>query len=99
MMFSFGLVADDAISFYEFGHIMEIDGTLILHLKHFNGDLSGWKKKEDTIDFKLVKVEESRLYFDDFTIERISDKEINMYVEVGVENGASNEVKFNYHRQ
>lgn len=99
MMFSFRLEADGAISFYEFGHILEIDSTLILQLKHFNADLSGWEEKEETIDFKLVKVIEDRFYFDDFTIERISDKEINMYVEVGEENGTSNEVKFNYHRQ
>lgn len=99
MMFSFRLVADGAISFYEFGHILETDGTLILQLKHFNADLSGWEEKEETIDFKLVKVEEDRFYFDDLTIERISDKEINMYVEVGEEDGTSNEVKFNYHRQ
>ncbi|APQ17623.1 DUF6265 family protein [Maribacter hydrothermalis] len=99
MMFSFRLVADDAISFYEFGHIRETEDTLILQLKHFNGDLSGWEEKDETIDFKLVKLEENRLYFNDFTIERISDKEINMYVEIGEEDGSSNEVKFNYHRQ
>lgn len=99
MMFSFRLVADGAVSFYEFGHISETEGTLHLQLKHFNPDLSGWEEKEETIDFKLVKVEENRLYFDDFTIERISAKEINMYVEVGENDGTSNEVKFNYHRQ
>lgn len=99
MMFSFRLVADKAISFYEFGHILETNGTLILQLKHFNADLSGWEEREETIDFKLVKVEENRLYFNEFTIERISDNEINMYVEVGEKDGTSNEVKFNYHRQ
>ncbi|WP_339655896.1 DUF6265 family protein [uncultured Maribacter sp.] len=99
MMFSFRLLANGSISFYEFGHILETDGTLLLQLKHFNADLSGWEEKEETIDFKLLKVEEDRFYFDDFTIERISDKEINMYVEVGEEDGTSNEVKFNYHRQ
>lgn len=99
MMFSFRLVADGTISFYEFGHILEADGSLILQLKHFDGDLNGWEEKDESIDFKLIKVEENSLFFDDFTIERISDKEINMYVEVGEEDGSSNEVKFNYHRQ
>jgi hypothetical protein len=99
MMFSFRLVADGAVSFYEFGHILETEGTLILQLKHFDENLMGWEEKSETIDFKLVKAEENRFYFDDFTIERISDNEINMYVEVGEEDGSSMEVKFNYHRQ
>lgn len=98
MMFSFRLVADGKVSFYEFGHILETEGTLLLQLKHFDGDLKGWEEKTETIDFKLVKVENYRLFFDDFTIERISDTEINMFVEVGEEDGTSNEVKFNYHR-
>ena len=99
MLFSFRLVAEGTISFYEFGHILETDGTLILQLKHFDPNLQGWEEKDETIDFKLVKVEENRLFFDDFTIEYISDKEINMYVLIEEDDGTTNEVKFNYHRQ
>lgn len=98
MTFTFRLVADGAISFYEFGHILELDNTLILQLKHFDGNLNGWEEKNETIDFKLVKVEDDRLFFDDFTIERISDKEINMYVLIE-DDTIESEIKFNYHRQ
>jgi len=99
MMFSFRLVADNKVSFYELGHIKEIDGTLILQLKHFAGDLTGWEEKEDTVDFKLVKVAYDIMYFDDFTIERITDKKINMYVVIGNEDGSKEEAKFEYTRQ
>ena len=99
MLFSFRLVADGTVSFYEFGHILEIDNTLLLQLKHFDPDLQGWEEKDETIDFPLVKVEANRLFFDEFTIERISDQEINMYVLLEEEDGTTNEVKFNYHRQ
>ena len=99
MMFSFKLVADDKVNFYELGHILETNGTLLLQLKHFGGDLKGWEEKNDTVDFKLVKVDVDRLYFDDFTFERISDQEVNLYVVVGEEDGSQNEVKFNYKRQ
>lgn len=99
MMFSFRLLDKGVVSFYEFGHLIEIDGTLLLQLKHFDPNLSGWEEKDENIDFRLVKIEENKFYFDDLTIERISDKEINMYVEVGEEDGTSNEVTFNYHRQ
>ena len=65
-------------------------------MKHFNGNLSGWEEKDKTIDFKLAKLEGNRAYFDDFTIERINDSEINMYVAIDQENGMPEEVKFNY---
>ena len=96
MMFVFKLVVDNQVVFYEIGHIRQEGESLILRLKHFNGDLSGWEEKDKTIDFKLVKLEGNRAYFDDFTIERINDSEINMYVVIDQENGLPEEVKFNY---
>lgn len=99
MMFVFKLVTDGKVQFYEVGHIQERDGTLILQLKHFHGSLKGWEEKDNTVDFKLVKMEDHTIYFDDFTIERISENEINMYVVVDDGQGASEEVKFNYKRE
>ena len=99
MMFSFKLVIDGSVSFYELGHITEKENTLFLQLKHFTGELKGWEKKEETVDFKLVKLTNNRLYFDDFTFERISDKEVNLYVIIADADGSENEVTFNYKRQ
>ncbi|MDE3742425.1 DUF6265 family protein [Maribacter polysaccharolyticus] len=98
MMFVFKLVSDGKVQFYEVGHIQQRDETLILQLKHFHGSLKGWEEKDDTVDFKLVKMDGNKVYFDDFTIERISENEINMYVVVGDADGSSEEVKFNYKR-
>ena len=98
MMFVFKLVTEGKVQFYEVGHIQQRDETLILQLKHFHGSLKGWEEKDETVDFKLVKLEGDKIYFDDFTIERISENEINMYV-VGDEDGSSKEVKFNYKRE
>ncbi|MBD0779246.1 hypothetical protein HPE56_15705 [Maribacter sp. ANRC-HE7] len=99
MMFVFKLVTDGKVHFYEVGHIQQRDETLILQLKHFHGSLKGWEEKDETVDFKLVKMEDHTIYFDDFTIERISENEINMYVVVDDGQGASEEVKFNYKRE
>ena len=99
MMFSFKLVVDEVVKFYELGHIQEVDGSLVLQLKHFGGDLKGWEEKDDTVDFKLVKLEPNKVFFDDFTLERISDQEINLYVVVGDNDGNQEEVQFNYKRQ
>lgn len=96
MMFSFKLVADGKVQFYELGHIQQIDETLLLQLKHFHGNLKGWEEKDETVDFKLVQIEGNRIYFDDFTFEKINENEINLYVVVGHDDGTGEEVKFNY---
>ena len=95
MMFSFKLVNDGKVVFYELGGIREIGGTLIFQLKHFGNDFKGWEEKDETVDAKLVKVEENRIYFDQFTFEKISNNEINIYVVIE-ENEKTEEVKFNY---
>ncbi len=99
MMFSFKLVVDNKIKFYETGGITEKDGTLLLQLKHFHSDFKGWEEKDETVDFKLVKLEKDKAYFDEFTFEKISDTEINVYVIIDTGDGKHKEVLFNYKKQ
>jgi hypothetical protein len=95
MMFSFKLVVEGEVSFYELGHIRQLDETLIFEIKHFGGDLKGWEEKDEVQSFKLIKVDGNRLYFDGFTFEKVSDKEINIYGLIH-EGDTIEEVKFNY---
>ncbi len=99
MMFSFKLVVDGEIGFYELGHIRQVEETLVFELKHFHGDLKGWEEKDEVQGFKFVKTEGNRIYFEGFTFEKISDNEINIYGLIGNEDGSSEEVKFNYIKQ
>ena len=98
MMFSFKLVVDGVVNFYELGHIRELDATLVYELKHFGGDLKGWEEKEEVKTFKLIKVGVNRLYFDGFTFERVNENEINIYGLIHLVDKAK-EVKFNYIKQ
>ena len=95
MMCVFKLISDNKVNFYEIVTISEVNNTLILKLKHFHANLKGWEEKDETVDFRLVKVTENKVYFDGFTFERISDNEINMYVVIE-DGGKQSEVKFNY---
>lgn len=97
MMCTFKLVVDDLVKFYEIVTLSEVNNTLILKLKHFHSDLKGWEEKDETLDFKLVKVTPNKVYFDGFTFEKVSENEINVYV-VFENHGESKEMKFNYHR-
>lgn len=98
MMASFKLVADGKVQFYEIEIIRELKESLILQLKHFNGDLKGWETKDETVDFPLVKITKNNTYFDGMTFEKISDTEMNVYVLMHEKNGTTNEIKFNYKR-
>ncbi len=99
MMFVFKQVADGKVQFYETGHIRQVAKTLLLQLKHFHGTLKGWEEKDETVDFKLVKLDGNRIYFDQFTFEKISENEMNVYVVIGDSVSTEKEVKFNYKKQ
>jgi len=97
MMCAFKLVVEGKVQFYELCQIREENGSLILRLKHFNGDLKSWEEKNDTVDFKLVKIEGETAYFEGFTIEKASSDKLNMYVMIG-EEGKKSEMTFSYSR-
>lgn len=96
MMFCFKFIKNNGVVFYELGHIKEIDKSLVLELKHFGADLKGWEKADEKQSFRLVKIDEYRVYFDQFTFERVSENEMNLYV---VFEKTGEEIKFNYKRQ
>jgi len=97
MMGAFKLVVAGKVKFYEIEAISEEDGSLIFRLKHFHSDLKGWETKDKTLDFKLVKVKDDKVYFDGLTLEKISDDSVNIYVAID-ERGKVTEHKFSYQR-
>lgn len=97
MMFVFRLVADGKVSFYEAGHIQELDDSLILQLKHFDGNLRGLEEKDQTIDFKLVKLEKNKVYFEGLTMELVNKNQMNVYVLIE-QDDKTEEILFAYTR-
>jgi len=95
MMASFKLINDDKVTFYEIEVIREVENTLILQLKHFGPDLKGWETKDETVDFKLIEITETKVAFEGMSFEKVSENEMNVYVAIK-ENGTSETVKFNY---
>jgi uncharacterized protein YecT (DUF1311 family) len=60
--------AGGGIRFTEHLYLMEEEGTLVLRLKHFNADLTGWEDKDDILTFPLVAIEECAAYFNALTL-------------------------------
>jgi hypothetical protein len=97
MMGSFRLQVGEATKFYELMIIRRVRDTLLLQLKHFHGDLTGWEEREETVDFRLVAVNEGIALFEGFTIQRVSEDRLDIWVLVG-EGDAARETLFAYHR-
>jgi hypothetical protein len=99
MMGVFKLVSNDEVNFYEIMTIRETGGTILLQLKHFHSDLKGWETQDETVDFPLVKVTPEKVYFDDFTIERIDENTLHIYVVIESKTGEQSETLFSYTRK
>lgn len=90
MMGSFKLVINNVVQFYELCTFTEEKGSILLRIKHFNKDLQGWEEKDESEEFKLVKIQKNKVYFDGITFIR-KNKELNIYVVIDDE-----EVQFKY---
>lgn len=99
MMATFKLIKDGKVSFYEIEVIREVENTLILQLKHFNNDLKGWEEKDETVDFPLKEITPNKVVFEGMTFERISDNEMNVYVDMHQKDGSVEVMKFNYKKE
>lgn len=58
----------EAIMFTEHMYLMEENGSLVLRLKHFNADLTGWEEKDEMLTFRLVAIEPCAAYFNALTL-------------------------------
>ncbi|MDG4716648.1 DUF6265 family protein [Winogradskyella marincola] len=96
MMATFKLIVDEKVQFYEIEVIREIEDSLILQLKHFDSDLKGWETKNETIDFPLIEITETKVIFEGMTFEKISSNEMNVYVDIKNDDDTIETVKFNY---
>jgi len=97
MMGMMRTVKDGKPGFYEFFLLREEEGTLVLRLKHFNPDLTGWEEKDKHASFRFIKAESGRLYFDGLTYERTGDN-LRVWVVMKKKDGSHSELEFNYKR-
>jgi hypothetical protein len=80
MMASFKFTENNQVRFYELMIISEHQGSLLLQLKHFGRDLTGWEEKDQSMDFKLVRLTQTAAYFEGYTYKQINQNEMHVYV-------------------
>jgi hypothetical protein len=99
MMGAFRLVRNGTTSFYELMALVEHEGSLVLRLKHFDADLTGWEEKDETVEFPLVAVDGDWFRFDGLSIHRRNTEAMSVYVAISSNDGEAREAAFEYSRQ
>ncbi|MEM8996433.1 MAG: DUF6265 family protein [Acidobacteriota bacterium] len=96
MVGSFTFSKGGGLVFAETMMLVEEGGSLVLKIKHFNPDFSGWEEKDDFVSFPLVRVGTSEVFFSGLTFRRTGDA-LEAYVVAGGENGRQ-ELAFQFKR-
>jgi len=97
MVGSYRYVGPDGVGFYELLVIREVEGSLVLQLKHFTPALHGWEAPEETVDFPLVAVSGDEVRFDGMRFVRRGDDAMTVHLRLD-DDGASRVVRFDYSR-
>jgi len=97
MVGMFRLIQEGKAGFYEIFTLTEEGATVLVRLKHFNPDLTGWEEKDETVDFPLVAIEEGQAFFDGVTYQRRGPDGLQVYLAMHTKDGVR-EVSFAYRR-
>jgi hypothetical protein len=90
----------EALVFYEFLTFVEQDGSIVLKLKHFNPDLTGWEEKERFVTFRLARVTPDAVFFDGLTFRREGPDRLSIFLALRDANaGTTTEAAFKLTRR
>lgn len=93
----FVLRREGEVVFSEAMVLMEEGDSVVLRLKHFTGDFVAWEDKADSVDFRLVKIEERAAYFSGLTFRLEEDGSLTVYLVLS-QNGERTEHTFRFRR-
>lgn len=99
MMGMFRLVKNDKLIFSEHCQLSEVDGSLLLKIKHFDSELKGREEKDVSAKFPLVKLAANEAFFDGLTMKRSDPKALTIWVAIkNKKTGVVREEEFRYRR-
>ncbi|NNE97540.1 MAG: hypothetical protein HKN25_00830 [Pyrinomonadaceae bacterium] len=99
MMGLFSLVSkENKPVFYEFMLFSVENENLVLRLKHFNPDMTGWEEKDKFVSFRFIKRDGDRFYFQGLTYEKAGDTGLNIYLALRQKDKSYKEEIFRFKR-
>lgn len=90
---------DGALLFTEHMYMAEEAGSLVLKLKHFNPDLTGWEEKDGMVRFGFLSAEPCALYFNALTYRCDGKHGLLVAVRMKSEGDKVNELVFRFNRR
>lgn len=90
---------DGSIMFTELMYMSEDAGSLVLKLKHFNPDLTGWEEKDGMVRFRLISIEPCAAYFSALTYRCEPDGGLLVAVRMKSDGEAVKELVFRFKRR
>ena len=91
---------DDASTFNELLVLREEAGSLIIRLKHFNPDMTGWEEKAQVVTMPFVGKKDGIVHFDGMAFQVTGPDTVTCYL--AIENTKDNTVReaiFTYTRK
>lgn len=98
MVGTYRLIKDGKAVFYEMMMLVEREDSIVLRLKHFNPDFTGWEEKDKSVDFKFVNKAGSRMNFSGLTFDKVSGDKLNIYLTLKQKDGSVKEEVFSMTR-
>ncbi len=102
MMGMFRQINNGKTVFYELMTLVEENGSIVMRLKHFNPNLTGWEEKDKTVDFKFVGKKDGVIHFEGMAFRpegRPEGKDtITVYLAIRRKDGSLHEETFRYAR-
>ncbi len=84
--------------FYELTTLTEEGGSLIMRLKHFNPNMTGWEEKDKTVDFKFVGKKDGLIHFEGMAFKPEGKDDFTVYLAIKYKDGSIREEAFRYKR-
>lgn len=85
----FRMVVEDKVRLYELVTISEGESGLEMRLKHFNADLSGWEKKNESLVWPMLSMSECSVRFGPLEYALDEEGVLRATVEVGDTSGTT----------
>ena len=94
MMGMFRLVKNGKTIFYELITIIAENKTLVMKLKHFSSDMTGWEEKDVSVRFPLVKLSPKEVFFEGLTYRKEKDGSLQIFLSEKQKSGKVEEAEF-----
>ena len=98
MMGMFRQLKGGQLVFYEFLTLVERDGSVVLRLKHFHPDLTGWEEKAQVLEFPLISLTATQATFNAMTFTHETSDAFSVRLRLKDKSGSVREELFEYKR-